>query len=98
MLHVLQGLQGTRILSFSTMLGTFGGFADKKVADVFRHKTERLTAWWCCFVEDHVDKRRHRVWQDMWWDDIPHINAPGQVWDVPWVPWPVKDPKDQKPQ
>ena len=82
-MELLREHNKTKVIRFSSMVGTFGGFVDNADAEKFSRRIKRYAAIWCC-------KAAHpgHIWYDMEFDVVPHTDRHMRTWDEsnPWVP------------
>ena len=66
-MELLREHNKTKVIRFSSMVGTFGGFVDNAGAEKFSRRIKRYAAIWCC-------KAAHpgHIWYDMEFDVVPH--------------------------
>ena len=81
-MELLREHNKTKVIRFSSMMGTFGGFVDNADAEKFSRRIKRYAAIWCC-------KAAHpgHIWYDMEFDVVPHTDRHMRTWDEsnPWV-------------
>jgi len=77
----VQNVKDRKIMTFSTMLGAFGGFADEQVGMRFQKRTAQYASIFCC-----VNAHPGHVFYDWWWDTVPHTDRFGRIWSEPWQP------------
>ena len=79
--NLLQNHFKAKVLKFSTMVGVFSGFEDKKKTEQFSNRLKRYAGLWCC-----IHAHPGHIWYDMEFDVIPHKDRHNRVWDKPWEP------------
>lgn len=70
-----------KVLSFESPVSLWGGFADKKDNDRFSRRLYQFSSLWCCVYQDPG-----HILYDFFWDQIPHTDRYGRVFNSEWKP------------
>ena len=68
-----------KVLRFTSMLDTFGGFSKPAKTNDFRRIISSIMSIWCC-----VRAPTGHIWYDMLWDVVPHVDKHNRRWDQAW--------------